>query len=56
MTKVELQELVNSLIVMRDIYNLSRSARDTIAVACNVINDNIDLLAKGEKECREKKQ
>ena len=51
MTKSELNELVNSLIVIRDIYNLSRDARDRIADACNVIYDNIDKIAEdGAKE------
>lgn len=51
MTKSELNELVESLIVIRDIYDLSQSARDEIAAACNIIYNNIDLLAeRGEQK------
>jgi len=50
MTKAELNELVESLIVIRDIYNLSRDARDRIADACNVIYHNIDILAEDGQE------
>ena len=50
MTKRELNELVESLIVIRDIYELSQSARDSIADACNIIYHNIDLLAEENEE------
>ena len=45
MTKAELNALVDHLIVIRDIYDLSRESRDILADACNVIYDNIDILA-----------
>ena len=45
MTKAELNNLVERIIVIRDIYNLSRESRDILADACNVIYDNIDILA-----------
>ena len=51
MTKAQLNELVEGIIVIRDVYDLSRSARDTLADACNVIYDNINVLADdGEKK------
>ena len=46
MTKAELNELVERLIFIRDVFELSRSARDDIADACNIIYHNIDLLAE----------
>ena len=50
MTKQELNELVERLIAIRDIYNLPMSARDDIADACNVIYHNIEVLAEGDAE------
>ena len=51
MTKAELNALVEHMIVIRDIYDLSRESRDTLADACNVIYQNINILAEdGEKE------
>ena len=53
MTKAELNELVERLIFIRDVFELSRSARDDIADACNVIDGNLDVLAddkNGEKK------
>ena len=46
MTELELGELVEKLISIRDFYELTRSDRDALADACNVIYKNIDLLAK----------
>jgi len=50
MTRAELNELVEKLIMIRDVYDLTRSARDTLADACNVIDHNIDLLVERGKE------
>ena len=48
MTKQELGTLVEEIIRIRDIYRdvLTRNERDTLADACNIIDQNINLLAE----------
>lgn len=50
MTKAELNELVEKIITIRDMYKLLRCDRDALADACNVIYHNIDKLADKESE------
>lgn len=50
MTKQELNELVETLISIRDRYELLRSDRDALADACNIIYHNIDILAEESEE------
>lgn len=50
MTKAELNELVEKIIAIRDLYDLQRSDRDALADACNIIYHNIDLLAEEGSE------
>ena len=50
MTKQELNELVEKIIAIRDLYKMMRCDRDTLADACNVIYKNIDYIAEdGDK-------
>ena len=42
----ELNGLVERIITIRDMYDLSRSDRDALADACNIIYHNIELLAE----------
>lgn len=46
MTKAELNELIERIIVIRDTYPLIRSDRDALADACNIIYHNINLLCE----------
>lgn len=53
MSKAELNELVEDLIFIRDVFPMSSNARKRIADACNVIDGNLDVLAddkNGEKK------
>lgn len=50
MTKQELNELVEKIISIRDMYDMLRCDRDTLADACNIIYHNIDLLAEESEE------
>ena len=50
MTKAELNELVETIISIRDRYELCRSDRDALADACNIIYHNVEMLAEGETE------
>lgn len=51
MTKAELNELVETIISIRDRYDLNRSDRKSLADACNIIYHNINILAEdGDQE------
>ena len=54
MSKAELDELVQDLTFIRNVFPLSPNARKRIADACNVIDDNIDVLAE-ESEKRQRR-
>lgn len=48
MTKVELNELVEKIIRIRDSYDFTRGERQDLADACNIIYHNINLLCDDE--------
>lgn len=50
MTKAELNELVEKLISIRDMYDMMRCDRDALADACNIIYHNINLLCEEDEE------
>lgn len=50
MTKQEINELVEHLITLRDFYRMSRNDRDILADAINLIDHNVDKLAKEEAD------
>lgn len=46
MTKQKLNEIIERIIWIRDVYYLTRTERESLADACNVIADNINALAE----------
>lgn len=46
MTRVELNTLIDKLIMIKDRHDLTRSERDDINDACNLIEHNMDVLAE----------